>query len=384
VTEVNAEIYCALRDAGTGAENAQAFAATTKDTPPLPVLLIPSLSLRDLFAAVALHALLTTPMRHLAVETAYEGGRRDAEGASVWREGRTMSDLDAPATKRDVRSLRLIVFVALACTGTADADEIAAILDQASPAVVTVLTETRQGSGFVIRADGIVVTTWHVIAGASRVRVRLSSGQLLAVTRIVAANPDRDVAMMHVAGTGLPIVRLGDTATVRRGDRILVIGSPLGLEQTVSDGLISAIRHRPDPVLQVTAPISPGSSVGPVLNAQGLVVGVAVFRLRGGKNLNFAGAGRGGHGSGGPVRPVAVHGAGPGGTPRVGPSSGAGYPGPSGSGALEPIPAALALVGHGPGLAGPGAAAPGAQHHRRVSGRVTHAARVYAKQHGGL
>jgi hypothetical protein len=99
----------------------------------------------------------------------------------------------------------------------------------------------------------------------------------------------RDLALLSISGAKAPALALGDSNEVAVGDEVYVIGNPRGLEGTFSQGIISGIRQiGSESLLQVTAPISPGSSGGPVLNSSGKVIGVAALTFRGGQNLNFA------------------------------------------------------------------------------------------------
>src|SRR5262249_30452450 len=104
------------------------------------------------------------------------------------------------------------------------------------------------------------------------------------------ASREHDLAIVRVEAKGLPVLELGDSDQVRAGDPVVVIGHPLGLEDTVSNGLVSATRHvaKGLDILQISAPIAPGSSGGPLFDAHGRVIGVAAMILRGGQNLNFA------------------------------------------------------------------------------------------------
>jgi serine protease Do len=166
------------------------------------------------------------------------------------------------------------------------------IAARAFPAVVTIRTGDSLGTGFVVRADGWIATNLHVIVGASRVKVTLRDARELEVVEVLAASPDHDLALVRVQAHGLPTLSIGDSDSIRPGDPVVAIGNPLGLEDTVSNGLVSARRKVDDSgegfeVLQVSAPIAPGSSGGPLFNEHGEVIGVATAILQGGQNLNF-------------------------------------------------------------------------------------------------
>ena len=141
------------------------------------------------------------------------------------------------------------------------------------------------GSGFFVGDGAALVTNAHVIAGASRIEYLDSSDQVHPVSGCLAIDIDGDLALLAASGPALQLA----TQKPEVGDHVFVIGNPKGLTQSFSDGLVSSIRKiGVDQILQITAPISPGSSGGPVLNAMGQVIGVASFYYQGGENLNFA------------------------------------------------------------------------------------------------
>lgn len=150
--------------------------------------------------------------------------------------------------------------------------------------------DSRQGSGFIVDPGGLVLTNHHVIRDATSAIVRLSSGDVYDRVTILAADERRDIAALQIAGFALPSLELGNSDSVRIGSPAIAIGSPLGLENTVSTGIVSGRRQEPEgyQLLQLTAPASTGSSGGPVLSRNGLVIGIAVSQIRGGQNLNFA------------------------------------------------------------------------------------------------
>ena len=171
------------------------------------------------------------------------------------------------------------------------------IISSSSRAVVLIVTYDASekplslGSGFMISPDGTVVTNYHVIKGAKSAVVKLSNGAFFPVEGTLATSEDDDLALVKVSGTGLPFLRLGDIGKLAVGDRVIAIGSPLGLEGTVSDGIVSAIREGVSSAtkwIQTTAPASHGNSGGPLLNIEGKVVGVLTWKREGGENLNFA------------------------------------------------------------------------------------------------
>ena len=203
---------------------------------------------------------------------------------------------------RSGRRLRAVLALTLIPAAVAVRDCPAAALDpptmlaRASAAVVTIHAEKSrgdsQGSGFIVDSDGTIVTAHHVIAGATRAHVVLPSGAEIEITGILAADPAHDVVLLRVSARGeLQAVTLGDSDVMRRGDRVFVLGSPQGLELTATDGIVSApVRRSPSgrESLQITAPIYGGSSGGPVLSAQGEVVGMARSFHRDAPSLTFA------------------------------------------------------------------------------------------------
>jgi len=145
------------------------------------------------------------------------------------------------------------------------------------------------GSGFFVRQN-VIATNKHVIEGAERGYAKLVGQRTkYDIMGIVGTDSARDLVLLHVAGAQVPPLFLADPSQVAVGDEVFVVGNPQGLEGTFSQGIVSGVRQiGNDTLLQITAPISPGSSGGPVLNNQGKVIGVAVAALRGGQNLNFA------------------------------------------------------------------------------------------------
>ncbi len=147
-----------------------------------------------------------------------------------------------------------------------------------------------RGSGFFVSSDK-VITNRHVIEKSSRVEIHLVDGKKFPVRGVLAIDGEGDLALLQVdvpQGTAAPlqIVR----ATPQEGESIVVIGNPYGLEGSISNGIVSAVREIPGygKIIQITAPISPGSSGSPVLNMRGQVIGIATLQAAEGQSLNFA------------------------------------------------------------------------------------------------
>lgn len=150
--------------------------------------------------------------------------------------------------------------------------------------------ERRVGSGFVVRPTGEILTNFHLVEHAKTLTVKLKNEDVYDEVTILKTDARRDIALIKVRGWNLPVVRPGDSDLVQVGERVVTIGNPRGLEQTVTDGLISAVRDtgKGYKLFQMSAPISTGSSGGPLFNMAGEAIGIAVAYLEGGQNLNFA------------------------------------------------------------------------------------------------
>lgn len=163
----------------------------------------------------------------------------------------------------------------------------AEIAERFTPAVVSVRTPGGLGTGFVIRPDGWIVTNLHVLAGADQVLVVLPNKQAYPVVEVINASAPHDLVVIKIDAKNLPTLTLSEDE-VKAGEPVVAIGHPLGLEDTVSNGLVSAVRETEEiTILQISAPIAPGSSGGPLFNDRGEVIGVATAILRGGQNLNL-------------------------------------------------------------------------------------------------
>jgi Trypsin-like peptidase domain len=175
--------------------------------------------------------------------------------------------------------------------------DIPAISRKANGSVVSIVMSDKdghpiaQGSGFLVSKDGRVVTNYHVIKNGTSALAKLPNGSFFVVEGVVASDKHRDVAIIKVHANGFGSLALGNSDRLQVGEEVVAIGNPLSLESTVSNGIVSALRTVEDEggkFLQITAPISPGSSGGPLFNMAGEVVGITTSHLVGGQNLNFA------------------------------------------------------------------------------------------------
>ena len=156
--------------------------------------------------------------------------------------------------------------------------------------------ERGTGSGFIISSDGRLITNAHVIAGADNVKVTLKDGRTFS-GRVVGVDSVTDVAVVKIEANNLPTVRLGTSERLIPGEWAIAIGNPLGLDNTVTVGIISALDRSSSQVgvpekrvsfIQTDAAINPGNSGGPLLNAKGEVIGINTAIRAGAQGLGFA------------------------------------------------------------------------------------------------
>jgi len=159
----------------------------------------------------------------------------------------------------------------------------------------SVQQQQGQGSGFITRSDGVILTNAHVVEGANEVGVTLPDGRSFS-GKVLGTDPITDVAVVKVAASNLPVAPLGDSAKVRPGEWAIAIGNPLGLDNTVTAGIISAVQRtnavgegQRVPYLQTDAAVNPGNSGGPLINDRGQVIGInTAIRQAPGAGLSFA------------------------------------------------------------------------------------------------
>ena len=155
---------------------------------------------------------------------------------------------------------------------------------------------TALGSGFIVSPDGYVLTNAHVVDGADKVTVKLSDSREF-VAKVVGTDKKSDIALLKIAATGLPALRLGDSKDLKPGQWVVAIGSPFGLDHSVTAGIVSAVGRSAGasqqyvPFIQTDVAINHGNSGGPLLNTRGEVVGInsQIFSNSGGyMGVSFA------------------------------------------------------------------------------------------------
>lgn len=205
------------------------------------------------------------------------------------------------AVIRSTRQLRirfaLLVCELLCAVALANAqDQLPELVRRIKPSAVAIETfdargeKLTRGSGFFVGKDR-VVTNRHVIDGAYRAEVHLNSGNSFPVKGVLAVDAEGDVALLKVEAPAGQVRSLSlDRTSPQEGESVVVIGNPFGLEGSVTNGIVSAVRDIPGfgRIIQITAPISPGSSGSPVVNMDGQVIGIATLQIAGGQSVNFA------------------------------------------------------------------------------------------------
>ena len=187
---------------------------------------------------------------------------------------------------------------------------LSALYDQVSPSVVSIAAisinpydmdhrlDRVTGSGVIIDPKGLILTNSHVVFGRQVITVTLDQGTALPA-KLVGADPIFDIALLRVPAPtngGLPFTMLGDSEAMHVGDDVYVIGNPLGLDQTLTKGIVSAVNRMlpgaawslTEPMIQTDAAINPGNSGGPLVDGDGRVVGIATAMLPEAQNIGFA------------------------------------------------------------------------------------------------
>jgi hypothetical protein len=195
-----------------------------------------------------------------------------------------------------LRSCILTLFLPLFTAGQTPVSKLPAEIAREQSQAVVIVEPTdangralAQGSGFIVTPSGAIITNFHVIRGAARVRVKLQSGDVYQTSDLIDVDQDKDIAILKIKGFKLPTVRLGDSDRTEVGESVVVISSPEGLSNSLTTGVLSGVRRLETyRVFQITAPISQGSSGGALFDGSGAVIGITTYIMRSGQNINFA------------------------------------------------------------------------------------------------
>src|SRR5262245_61093108 len=199
----------------------------------------------------------------------------------------------------------ILVLTASPAAAATCTDPLTTLYDRVSPAVVSIQAmkinkakpqrrfETVVGSGVIIDRDGQVLTNAHVVDSAASLSVTLDSKDKVPA-RVLGLDPVLDLALLRLeTPASLTIARLGDSATLRVGEEVVAIGNPIGLEQTMTRGIVSALNRvlpgiSDQPLIQTDAPINPGNSGGPLFDRCGSVIGINTFISEDAQSIGFA------------------------------------------------------------------------------------------------
>jgi S1-C subfamily serine protease len=203
--------------------------------------------------------------------------------------------------------LAALLLVALPVTTSAQpcTEPLAQIFERVSPAVVSIQAmkinkikpqrrfETIVGSGVIIERDGQILTNAHVVDGAASVLITLDNGTKV-TARTIGLDTVLDVALLRVESQGpMPTARLGDSASVKVGDEVVAIGNPIGLDQTMTRGIVSGLNRvlpgvSDEAMIQTDTPINPGNSGGPLVDRCGSVIGINTLISEDAQSIGFA------------------------------------------------------------------------------------------------
>jgi serine protease Do len=165
------------------------------------------------------------------------------------------------------------------------------IIDSAIKSVVTIKTDIAQGSGFIIASGGYVVTNEHVVANATAATVITYDGKTHRVS-LIGDDATMDIALLKIDDTSYSPIELEDSNNVQIGQKVIAIGNPLGLQFSVSEGIVSAINrageNKLNDYIQTDASLNPGNSGGPLIDTDGKVIGINNFKISDSENIGFA------------------------------------------------------------------------------------------------
>ncbi len=169
--------------------------------------------------------------------------------------------------------------------------DFSAVVEDSVKSVVTIKTDVAQGTGFIISEDGYVVTNAHVLEGGHQLYT-IDYQQKERQTQLVGYDKDLDIALLKLPRGDYEQLNLADSDDVQVGQKVIAIGNPLGLQFSVSEGIVSAVHRKGlndlESYIQTDAALNPGNSGGPLIDTQGDVIGINNFKISSGESLGFA------------------------------------------------------------------------------------------------
>jgi S1-C subfamily serine protease len=196
------------------------------------------------------------------------------------------------ARRQFVRTVVATVFIAttFSIANARQLPSTSAVAKAIAPTAVTIRTANGTGSGVVVANTGTILTSLHVVRGSTAASITMANGDVYDDVQVIDFDVRRDLVVLKIKAFGLIPARFGNSDDVAVGTPVLVLGSPRGLDNTLSDGLVSAIRDTGDGfhLIQTTAPASPGSSGGGLFSSTGELIGIVTSKLTTAENVNFA------------------------------------------------------------------------------------------------
>ncbi|MEK6829191.1 MAG: trypsin-like peptidase domain-containing protein [Nanoarchaeota archaeon] len=195
------------------------------------------------------------------------------------------------STKQELSSLGSNLSQQLNLLKASAGEDFSGIIEDAVQSVVTIKTDIAQGTGFIISTDGYIVTNYHVVEGAKAAVVITSDGENHQQVSLIGYDSNLDIALLKIDGTYNKLT-LANSDNVNVGEKVIAIGNPLGLQFSVSQGIVSAV-HREgsnglQAYIQTDAALNPGNSGGPLINTDGKVIGINNFKIGSSESLGFA------------------------------------------------------------------------------------------------
>ena len=169
-------------------------------------------------------------------------------------------------------------------------EDFSGIIDEVIPSVVTIRTDVAQGTGLIINKKGYIITNAHVLVGGHKVEA-ITSDQKIMPAELIGYDSNLDVAFLKISGE-YNALEVADSNKVQIGEKVIAIGNPLGLQFSVSQGIVSAIHRKGingiPAYIQTDTALNPGNSGGPLIDEKGRVIGINNFKIGDSENLGFA------------------------------------------------------------------------------------------------